>query len=127
MRDVAAIGLQAVVASFLPLAIYIYGPSPDVTWRIASVVYLVLSAAGLGFAIRRRLQLDREEFRTEPIRNAVNGAFNIGGFGLLLFNVLVGGSGSGARYVTAVLFMLVIAGIQFLAAAFNAPPDSPVV
>ncbi len=50
---------------------------------------------------------------------------NVGGAGLLLFNILLGGLGSGARYATAVLLVLAIAGLQFLAAAFSTPPDPP--
>ncbi len=125
MRDVAAIGLQAVGASFLPLAIHAYGASPDVTWRIGSAAFVSLWGLGLGFAIRDRLQRDPAEFRNEPIRNAVNGTLNVGGAGLLLFNILLGGPGSGARYATAVLLILAIAGLQFLAAAFSTPPDAP--
>ncbi len=126
MRDVAQIGLQAVAASFLPLAIHAYGASPDVTWRVGSAAFLVLSGLGIGQAVRSRLQhSDSYEFQNEPIRNAVLVTLNVGGAGLLLFNILLGGPGSGARYATAVLLMLVIAGLQFLAAAFSAPPDPP--
>jgi peptidoglycan/LPS O-acetylase OafA/YrhL len=125
MRDVAQIGLQAVVASFLPLAIHAYGASPDATWRIASAAFFLLWGVGLGFAIRSRLNLDPAEFRIKRVRIAVNGTLNAGGAGLLLFNVLLGGPSSGARYVTAVLLLLAIAGLQFLSAAFSAPPDSP--
>ena len=127
MRDVAQIGLQAVGASFVPLAIHAYGASADVTWRVGSAAYLALTALGLGLAIRSRLQLDPGEFRSEPIRNAVNGVLNVGVVGLLLFNVLHGGPASGARYATAVLLNLAIAGLQFLAAAFNSQPDPPTV
>ena len=125
MRDVAQIGLQAVAAAFLPLAIHAYGASPDVTWRIGSAAYLVVSGLGLGFAVRARLRRDPGEFRSEPIRNAVNAMFNVGVIGLLLFNVVFGGPAAGARYATALLLNLGIAGVQFLAAAFGTPPDSP--
>ena len=128
MRDVASIGLQAVGGSFLPLVIHAYGASPDVTWRIGSAAFLVLSGLGIGQAVRSRLQhLDSYEFQSEPIRNAVLVTLNVGGAGLLLFNVLLGGLGSGARYVTAVLLVLAVAGLQFLAAAFRTPPDPPSV
>ncbi len=125
MRDVAEIGLQAVGASFLPLVLHAYGASPDVTWRIGSAAFVAVWGTGLGLAIRSRQQLDPDEFRSEPIRNAVNGTLNAGGAGLLLFNVFLGGPGSGARYATAVLLMLAIAGLQFLAASFRTPPDAP--
>ena len=125
MRDVAQIGLQAVGASFLPLAIDAYGASPDLTWRIGSAAFLALWGLGLGLAIRSRQQLDPNEFRSEPIRNAVNATLNVSGVGLLLFNVLLGGPGSGARYATAVLLILAIAGLQFRAATFSTPPDPP--
>ncbi len=116
MRDVAQIGLQAVGASFLPLAIDAYGASPDLTWRIGSTAFLALWGLGLGHAIRSRQQLDPYEYRIEPIRNAVYATLNLSGVGLLLFNVLLGGPGSGARYATAVLLILAIAGLRFLAA-----------
>ena len=125
MRDVAEIGLLAVGASFLPLAIHAYGAGADLTWQIASAAYLVLGVLGLGIAIWRRQRLDPTEFRSEPIRNAMNGMLNVVGFGLLLFNLFVGGPGSGARYTTVVLLLLAIAGVQFLAAAFSNPPDPP--
>ena len=125
MRDVAQIGLQAVGASFLPLAIDAYGASPDLTWRIGSAAFLVVWGLGFGHAMRSRQQLDPIEFRSEPIRNAVYATLNLSGVGLLLFNVLLGGPGSGARYATAVLLILAIAGLRFLAAAFSTPPDPP--
>ena len=125
MRDVAEIGLLAVAAAFLPLAIHAYGTSTDVTWRIASATYLALAALGLGNEFWRRQQLDPDEFRGEPIRNAVYVMLTVGGYGLLLFNLFLGGPGSGARYTTAVLLLLAVAGLQFLAAAFSISPDPP--
>lgn len=127
MRDVAEIGLLAVGGSFLPLAVHAYGVSPEATWRIASAAYLVLGLIGLSVAIWRRRRLDPGEFRNEPLRNAVNGMLNLVGFGLLVFTLLIGGPGSGARYTTAVLLLLSIGGIQFLAAAFSTAPDPPAV
>ncbi len=50
---------------------------------------------------------------------------NLAVFGLLLFNALLGGAGSGARYTTAVLFLLAIAGHQFLDATFRSHEDLP--
>ncbi len=90
MRDVAQIGLLAVGASFLPLAIHAYGASPDVTWRIGSAAFVAVWGLGLGLAIRSRQQRDPDEFRNEPIRNAVNATLNVVGVGLLLFNVFLG-------------------------------------
>ena len=127
MRDVAQIGLQAVAASFLPLAIHAYGASADVTWRTGSAAFFVLWALGLGFAIRSRLTLDPKEFGIKRVRIAVNGTLNVAGAALLLFNVAFGGPGAGARYASAVLLLLAIAGIQFLDAAFSTPPDPPAV
>lgn len=127
MRDVAQIGLQAVAASFLPLAIHAYGASPALTWRTASAAFLALWATGLGFAIKGRLSRDPDEFRVKRVRIAINGALNVTGGGLLLFNIALAGPGSGARYASAVLLLLAIAGIQFLDAAFGTPPDSPAV
>ena len=63
--------------------------------------------------------------RSEPIRYSVYLTLNVGGAGLPLFNIFLWGLGSGARYATAVLLVLAIAGLQFLAAAFSTPPDSP--
>jgi hypothetical protein len=125
MRDVAEIGLQAVAGSFLPLAINAYGASPASTWRLASAGFLAYAALGLGFALRRAPIRILDLLRTEPIRNGVIMLLNFGLIGLLLFNAFLGGAGSGARYVTAVMLLLAIAGHQFLDATFRGHDDLP--
>ncbi len=125
MRDVAEIGLQAVGGSFLPLAIDAYGASAATTWRLASAGLLVYAALGLSFAFRRGSRRILDLLRNEPIRSAVVIGLNLGVFGLLLFNALLGGAGSGARYTTAVLLLLAIAGHQFLDATFRSHDDPP--
>ena len=125
MRDVAEIGLQAVLGSFLPLAIDAYGASAATTWRLASAGLLVYAALGLGFAFRRGSRRILDLLRDEPIRSAGVIGLNLGVFGLLLFNALLGGAGSGARYTTAVLLLLGIAGHQFLDATFRSHEDLP--
>ena len=88
-------------------------------------MFFVLWILGLGVALWTRLSADPDEFRVARVRIAANGILNVAGAGSLLFNVAVGGPASGARYASAVLLMLAIAGIQFLDAAFGDPSDPP--
>ena len=125
MRDVAEIGLQAVAGCFLPLAIDAYGASASTIWRLASAGLLVYAALGLSFAFRRGSGRILDLLRNEPIRGALIIGLNLGVFGLLLFNALLAGAGSGARYTTAVLLLLAIAGHQFLDATFRSHEDLP--
>jgi len=124
MRDVAEIGLQTVGFSFLPLLIHAYGVSPDTVWRAGSAVASVAWVLGFGFSILRRV---RQGFEFSKALVAVFGILNSVGVGLLVFNVVATGPYAGARYASAVLVMLAMAGISFLDAAFHTSADPPAV
>ena len=125
MRDVAEIGLVAVGASFLPLVIHTYGAGPETTWRLASAGVLALLSLGLGSSMWRRRTVTLDGFQTEPIQTAIVLVLNVCGMGLLSINILVGGSTSGARYTTAVLLSLALAGVLFVNATFSNSANRP--
>ena len=124
-RDVAEIGLVAVGAAFLPLAIHAYGTTIDTTWRLGSAGFLFLWGLGFGSSMWRRRGVAREGFRTEPILTALFTVLIAAELGLLIVNILVGGDASGARYVTCVLLLLAMAGLLFVYATFSGSENPP--
>ena len=117
--------VTAVGASFLPLAIYDFGASPETTWRFASITIIGIGGLGLGRSLWRRRSLARKTVRAEPIQSVVVAALNLGGLGLLLSNAFVPGPTSGARYTLSVLFALGIAGVTFVSATFSNSGNHP--
>jgi hypothetical protein len=121
-RDVAEIGLIAVAAAFLPMALYAHGWGLEVCWRVASLGLSAAWLGSLGVAVRRRM---REGVATPgPALVGVLLTLGVVGNGLLLANTFAPGPGSGARYITALLVFLVLAGILFIIATFTDADDS---
>ena len=124
MRDVAEIGLHAVLMSFLPLVVHAFGASPDTTWRVGSASFLAVAVLSAGASLRRRGGY-LATFRAEPILSVVLLPLQLGTIGLMLVNILAGGPSSGPRYVAAVLLALATAGGLFVNATFNSAEDRP--
>jgi hypothetical protein len=126
MRDVAEIGLWAVGASFLPLLIHAYGSERETTWNLASIGFLVIWWFGLAISLLRRREDRNSIFPGNLLlRGAALGALNLSGWCLLLLNIVYGGPTSGARYATAVMLFLAVAGLLFVSATFARPESRP--
>ena len=124
MRDVAEIGLHAVLMSFLPLVIHAFGASPETTWRVGSASFLAVGVFSAGASLRRRGGW-LEGLRSEPILFVLLLPLQLGAIGLTSVNLVAGGPGSGARYVGAILLALACAGVVFVNATFNSVEDPP--
>ncbi len=115
-RDVAELGLLAIAASFLPLTIHAYFVAADAVWQMASAGLLLLWGLGLGASVWRQRGILR---KVSVARLALILGCNLAGLGLLIANLFMRGGSSGGRYVTAVLLLLVLAGLQFVSATFD--------
>jgi hypothetical protein len=123
IRDVAEVGLSCLLGALIPSAIHAFGSRADVTWRLASGIFLVLWSASASIGISRfwRAGVQRHAPRylwMGPISGIVGNA-------LLLWSVLLPSASSPARYVLALILLLSFAGVSFIAAVFHgrtAPP-----
>jgi len=115
-RDVAELGLLAIAASFLPLTIHAYSVAAESIWQMASAGLLLLWGLGLGSSVWRQRGILR---KVSVARIALIFGCNLAGLGVLIANLFTRGGSSGGRYVTGVLLLLVLAGLQFVSATFD--------
>jgi hypothetical protein len=73
IRAAVTIGLVVIVAALLPLIISRYDLSEEATWRISSLVFLLLSWSVIALAVRSRG--NRSMIRAEAMRNPRSSAF----------------------------------------------------
>lgn len=122
VRDVAELGLLGLIASLAPSALHGFGLSPDVTWRIASGLFVALwiatSCIGISRYLRAGIAAETPRFLI------VNPILAASGILLLLWGIF-SGSAAGPRYVVALIFLLMTAGFAFLAAVFHRPDEGP--
>ena len=123
IRDVAEVGLSCLLGALIPSAIHAFGFEPEVSWRLASGLFMVLWIAAAWIGVSR---FWRAGVQRHAPRYLWMGPFSgIAGNLLLLWNVLAPGAASPARYVLGLLLLLCFAGMSFIAAVFHgrtAPP-----
>lgn len=121
LYDVAQIGFMVIGGALVPYALSSVPISPAATWRIASLMLLV-TWIGLATLAYRRLYgvAGREGLKAVLGRGLwyVNHLSVLVGNALLLWNVVWPGPGSSARYLGALLMLLLIATYVFLRAGF---------
>ena len=127
LYDVAQIGFMVVGAALVPYALHSVGFEKTVVWRSSSFALMVIWILAVSLAYRRFHRVGSIDdlikvlspalFRINPV---VVAAGNL----LLLWNTLFPSSYSGARYIAAILLLLLIATYIFLRAGFAADEES---
>lgn len=116
-RDVAEVGLTTLGAALLPAAIHALGLAPEATWRVASTIFLVGWVAAAVNGIRRYFRAGAH--RDAPAFLVTGPIFTVVGNLLILWNVVLPGPLSPARYVFGLFLLLTFAGLSFIAATFH--------
>lgn len=124
LRDVAVLGMLAALFAVVPL-VFDRDPnnSPQV-WRWCSAAALAIWIANYVSFFREAVRAVRTEtFSWSGILLGL--AITFLGFGLLAYNVLVPSDAAPQRYTLAIVCLLVLAGLDFLAGAFVSRPHRP--
>ncbi len=122
MFDVALIGFFVVGGSLAPYALAASGISRDALWRIASLGLFACWSVGFVAAARRFRRGHGTTFLTPlwgPTIAVANALVVALGNGLLLWNVFFPGDGAAAaRYIIALLGLLLLTAFVILTAVF---------
>jgi hypothetical protein len=122
MYDVALIGFFVVGGALVPYALSAHQLSPSTVWRIASLGLLVVWVLAYLAALHRFQRAHGAAFLA-PMWGRVLAIANplvvLVGNGMLLWNVVSPDSSAGARYLVALLGLLLIAAYLFLNAVFG--------
>ena len=122
MGDVALIGFFVIGGGLLPYVLYANGLSMAATWRVTSLALMLVWLPGYLAYLRALRRMGRSLFDIPLLPKAfviINPAVVLVGNGLLVWNVIVGGAEAGARYLAALLILLLIAAFLFLSGAFG--------
>ena len=122
MYDVALIGFFVVGGALVPYALTAHQLSPSTVWRIASLSLLVVWVLAYLAALRRFHRAHGAAFLAPmwgSVLAVVNPLVVLVGNGMLLWNVVSPDSGAGARYLVALLGLLLISAYLFLNAVFG--------
>ncbi len=122
LHDVAVIGFIVLGGALGPYALAQTTLATGIVWRIASLGLLALWLFGYLTSFRRFREASGSSF-AEPLLGrrlaVINTGVVITGNSLLSWNIAFPGPGAGARYLAALLMLLLIATWLFLLAGFR--------
>lgn len=122
LYDVAQIGFIVLGGALAPYALSASDTSASVVWRLSSGILLIVSAISAILAYRQIHRIAGPKglaLLTGRLVATINPIVVITLNGFLLWNVLNPDSNSGARYLGALLLLLLIATYSFLKAGFE--------
>jgi hypothetical protein len=128
IRDVAEIGLIVVGGSLAPLVLQLFSLSDTALWRLCSFILSISWLSSLSFALARYREVGTLNIRDRnPVWGSIAIVSNGTGQVLLWWNVISPVGATSARYVSALLILLSLAGILFINAVFSHRDDEPAV
>ncbi len=128
IRDVAEIGLVVVGGSLAPLALQLFSLSDTALWRLCSFVLSISWLSSLSFALSRYREVGALNIHDRnPVWASIAIVLNGAGQILLWWNIISPIGASRARYVSALMILLGLAGTLFINAVFSDRDDEPAV
>ncbi len=122
MADVALIGFFVLGGSLLPIVLHANGMNLADIWRVSSLLLLIMWVTGYVMYLRalHRFQIPLLAVPLLPKAFVISGpVIVLIGNALLVWNVLLGGTGVAGRYLGALLILLLIATFLFLSGGFG--------
>lgn len=118
LRGVAEIGIAAIVGAFLPVLLSGFGLADAGLWRGSSLIFASISLAGWLLWVRAVARAGHTPaFGKAPFAPDI--AANVVSQVLLWWNVVEPTGAAPTRYVAALMALLLIAAMSFVAAAFG--------
>ncbi len=119
IRDVAEVGLIAIGGSLAPLAAGLFVVSEPVLWRVCSLGLSAVWLAGAWSGLMRYRKLAHPILQRDPVGASTIVALGAVGNMLLWWNVISPTGAMAGRYAVALLALLAVAGLVFVAATFR--------